>query len=297
MTVQNTYFGEQIHELIESVPELEEYGKQVKESLHGAVLDGGKPVRQIVDVLHGVWLGHPLHPVLTDVTVGAWLLSGLFDVFSLFGGKSSRQAADSLLMVGTASGVATAVTGLADYTTIPNPAVRTGALHGLLNAGGLVLNLFSSIARKSGSRGAGIALSSVALGIMGLSAWLGGELVFRHRVGVNHGKPRTMPEGWTRIMADFELQEGVPQRIDVEGHPVLFYRKENRVYAIGSVCSHAGGPLEEGQFYDTCVQCPWHDSVFDLRDGSVVHGPSTYGQPLYETRIYDGGIEVRVAAQ
>lgn len=297
MTVQENYLSEQVNELMDSVPELDEYGRQVKQVLHNAVLDGGKPVRQVVDLLHGTWLGHPLHPVLTDVTIGAWLLSGLFDVLSMFGSRSSRRAADTLLMVGTASGVATAVTGLADYSTIPNPAVRAGALHGLLNAGGLVLNLFSGIARKTGNRGAGMALSSVALGILGFSAWLGGELVFRHRVGINHAEPRKTPESWTRIMAEFELEEGVPRRVDVDGQPVLFYRKDGRVHAIGAVCSHAGGPLEDGQFYDNCVQCPWHDSVFDLRDGSVVHGPATYGQPLYETRIYDGGIEVRVAAR
>jgi nitrite reductase/ring-hydroxylating ferredoxin subunit len=74
---------------------------------------------------------------------------------------------------------------------------------------------------------------------------------------------------------------------------VLLYRYGGTVYAISAVCSHAGGPLEEGQFDGFCVQCPWHDSVYDLRDGSVVHGPATFNQPAYRARIYNGQIEIR----
>lgn len=295
MAERDSLLGKQIYEVMDSLPELDDYGNQVKQTIHQAVLDGGPEVRSVVDVLHGTWLGHPLHPVLTDVTIGAWTLAGLFDMLAMFGGgRSTERAADTLLDIGTASAAATAVTGLADYSTIPNNAVREGFVHGLLNVTGFLLNLMSARARKSGMRGVGVMLSSISLGILMLSAWLGGELVFRKRVGINHNNRIREPQNWTTLMADVELSPNAPQRVDVAGEGVLLYRKGNNIFAIGAVCSHAGGPLEEGQFYDNCVQCPWHDSVFDLRDGTVVHGPSTYSQPLYETRVQDGQIQVRL---
>jgi nitrite reductase/ring-hydroxylating ferredoxin subunit len=76
---------------------------------------------------------------------------------------------------------------------------------------------------------------------------------------------------------------------------VLLYRERGRVSAIGSVCSHAGGPLEEGKAADGCVTCPWHDSVFRLEDGSIVHGPATRPQPSFKARVRNGQIELRLA--
>ena len=95
-------------------------------------------------------------------------------------------------------------------------------------------------------------------------------------------------------MADADLPEQTPQRIEVEGNDVLLYRLEGQVYALGAVCAHAGGPLDEGKFENGCVQCPWHDSVYALEDGHVVHGPTTFSQPVYEVRVRDGQIAVRV---
>ena len=65
--------------------------------------------------------------------------------------------------------------------------------------------------------------------------------------------------------------------------------------AAACICSHAGGPLHEGTFEGCYVQCPWHDSVFDLRSGNVRHGPSTHPQPCYEVRVQKGLIECRMA--
>ncbi|MCA1842706.1 MAG: Rieske (2Fe-2S) protein, partial [Actinobacteria bacterium] len=76
---------------------------------------------------------------------------------------------------------------------------------------------------------------------------------------------------------------------------ILLYRASDRIYAIGSRCSHAGGPLHEGKIDDgaLCVECPWHASVFRLADGSVVHGPASVPQAAYDVRTQDGRIEVR----
>lgn len=286
---------EQIEAIAEGIPDLEEKAKAVKTTLHSAVLDGGKPTRALADLLHGTWLGHPLHPVLTDITLGGWFLGGLFDLFSLIpGNKHAGRAADTLTAIGTASAIPTALAGLTDYSAIKQDAVEHGALHGLLNSGALFSYMLSLSARKKGSRLAGLAFSAVGLSLATLAAYIGGELTYRLRVGVNHAQYPKQPEGWTAVLAEGDLNESERKRVEVEGNPVLLYRYSGTVHAIGAVCSHAGGPLEEGEFEVFCVTCPWHDSTFDVRDGSVVHGPATYEQPHYQARIRDGQIEVRV---
>jgi len=159
------------------------------------------------------------------------------------------------------------------------------------------------LSRKNGERDLGIGLSLVGLGFITASGYLGGDLVYRYQVGVNRNMVdpdvarHAEDAGWTRVMSDVALAEDQPMRFDVQGKPVLLYRHEGRLHAISAVCSHAGGPLDEGKFDGFCVQCPWHDSVFDLRDGSVVHGPAVFSQPVYEARVRDGQIELRPQPQ
>ena len=285
--------------LIQQIPGLHEYGIKVKQRIHEAVLQGGTPARIITDILHGTWLGHPLHPVLTDVTIGAWLFGSVFDWLSVFApSKAMEQAADTLTVIGTISAVPTALAGITDYSTIKeDDSVKYGALHGILNSIGLTMYLASIRARQSDNRPLAIGLSSLALMLLTPSAWIGGDMVYRLRVGSNHAETDSKPEAWTRILASSDLPEKTPMRIEVEGNPILVYRKDGQVHAIGAVCAHAGGPLDEGKFDGVCVQCPWHDSVYDLRDGRVVHGPTTFAQPLYEVRERDGQIAIRAVQE
>lgn len=286
--------AEQAERLIERTPMLEETGKQVKAGLHEAILDGGEPAREAADLLHGTWLGHPLHPLLTDVTIGSWMLGALFDVFALFSGaKSARQAADRLTAIGTTSAFATALSGMTDFSGISQGAVRHGMLHGVINSVATLSYVISGRARRGGHRGLGMLFSLTGLGLATFGAWLGGDLVFRQRVGVNHAERPTGPDDWTSALADADLAEGDSVKIEVDGSPVLLYRHDGTVNAVHPVCSHAGGPLEDGDFAGSCVTCPWHDSVFDTRDGSVVHGPATFPIPTYRARIVDGQIEIR----
>lgn len=280
---------------LKSIPALKNAGTAIKKSLHEAVLAGGAPVRTLADVLHGTWLGHPLHPVLTDITIGAWTFGTLFDVLAQVSGRRKmRDAGDTLISIGTASAVPTALVGITDYSTIKDDAVEYGMAHALLNTVTLSLYALSLRARSQRDRSTATTLSVIGLSVTLISAWLGGELVYKKRVGVNHSPTAKRPKNWTAVMAATDLVEGQPQRVGMGDAAVLLYRKHGAVYAISAICSHAGGPLEEGKFEGTCVQCPWHDSVYDLRDGRVVHGPSTYSQPRYETRTNNGQIEIRV---
>jgi nitrite reductase/ring-hydroxylating ferredoxin subunit/uncharacterized membrane protein len=232
---------------------------------------------------------------MTDMTIGAWVFSFVLDLLSLRrGSRSLRRSADTLLNLGNATATTTALAGLTDYSTIPDRAVASGATHALLNILVLGISLTSAVLRRQGKRGQGILLSSLSSSLLMVSAWLGGELAYKYKVGVNKIPQPAEPEKWHPTIQDQELPERTPRRVEVDGSPVLLYRYQGQVYAIGAVCGHDGGALDEGTFEGTCVTCPLHQSVYDLRDGSVVHGPSTYAEPQYEVRVQQGRLEVRL---
>lgn len=286
----------QLERVVERTPRLGDWGMQASTALHNAILQGGKPTRWIADALHGTWLGHPLHPVLTDITIGSWCLGGTFDAVAEFSGSSKAAwAGDRLAEIGTASAVPTALSGLADFSGFPEWAAKPATLHAMINLVGVGLYTTSIIERRRGNHRRGRALGWTALALTAVSGWLGGMLVYKHGVGVDHSERFKGPEDWLPVLDAHELLEGEPVRVEVEGAGVLLYRERDRIFAIGSVCSHAGGPLEQGKFRDDCVQCPWHDSVFRLSDGAVVHGPATRPQPSFHVRLHDGRIELRLA--
>ena len=279
---------------VDRIPGLEETGSKLKTAIHDAVMKGGKPTRKLADLLHGTWLGHPLHPVLTDFTIGAWGIGAMFDAMALAtGDKRSRKIGNALARFGTVSAVPTALTGLVDYSTTQKPATSAATLHALLNDVNIGLYLISLRERKRGNYARGVAWSMSAVGLTLASAWLGGYLVYHYKVGVNHAEA-TGPEDWTPVLGAEELPEKTPKRVKVEDNDILIYRCDGHVLAVDAVCSHAGGPLDEGSFNGCFVQCPWHDSVFDLRDGSVTHGPATNPQPAFAVREHQGQLEVRL---
>lgn len=277
--------------------QLQKVAMDLSNAIHNAVLEGGEGTRQLADLLHGTWLGHPLHPVLTDVVVGAWSIGAFFDMFSFF--NKSRQIemmADALTQIGNYAALPTLLSGLADFSTIPEPAARLALAHSVANNIGFALQVASARARNQGNRERGLSLSGLAFVFIMTGAYLGGHLSYAKRVGVNQIEEATEPQGWTSALDVTKLREHEPRRVEVAGQPVLLYREGNRIQAIGAVCPHAQGPLEQGKFSNGCVECPWHHSVFSLTDGHVVHGPSTYRVPHYETRIRNGMIEVRLAS-
>lgn len=282
-------------EILKDIPNLEKRALEISGEMHKRILEGGPALREKADLLHGTWLGHPLHPVLTDITIGAWVFGSFFDMLGLITrSRGLQKAADSLVAIGTISAVPTALSGMTDFSTIPRKAVATGVVHGLINLTGFVLNLASVRHRRKGRRGRGTLLTLFSQVGLLVAAWLGGEMTFHYKVGVNHIPLPHRPRDWTPAMDDIALPERSPQRVNVGGYPILLYRLDGVVFAMGAVCGHEGAPLEKGDFAGRCVTCPWHQSVYNLEDGSVVHGPATYAAPSYEVRVENGKIEVRL---
>jgi nitrite reductase/ring-hydroxylating ferredoxin subunit/uncharacterized membrane protein len=283
-------------QLLRSI-ENQDWLEPVEESVQSAVSKAFEQTsRGVQDALHGVWLGHPLHPVVTDIPVGAWTTALVLDLACMAGAKRGfRDAADTAVGVGLAGSALSAITGLADWKDIKGKDRRAGLVHASLNA--LVASLYtgSLIARRNRARGLGQALGIAGWGVMLVSAWIGGELVYKYRDGVDQSSQIEPPGDWTELMSESDLPENQLRRAEAKGEKVLLLRRGNRIFAIGETCSHRGGPLSEGKLDGDCVECPWHGSVFNLNDGSVEHGPATHSQPRYDLRVRDGRIEVKLA--
>jgi nitrite reductase/ring-hydroxylating ferredoxin subunit len=248
--------------------------------------------RAVRNLLSGTDLGHPLHPVLTDLPIGAWMMSALLDAA---GGPAAEGAADLLVTAGVMAAVPTAAAGLNDWSDTVGPENRVGLVHAAVNTTALSLYLASLVARVRGRRRGGKALALAGLGVLTCGAHLGGHLSFVMGVNVNRTAWEQPPQEWTPVLADAELAEGKLSKAEAGGVPVLLYRTAGTVHALDSTCSHMGGPLEEGTISDGCVICPWHGSTFRFADGSIVRGPASTPEPCYETRIQDGRIEVRAS--
>jgi nitrite reductase/ring-hydroxylating ferredoxin subunit/uncharacterized membrane protein len=259
----------------------------------------GKTVRDTVsagpvkDALSGTWLGHALHPVLTDLPIGTWTSAVLLD---WLGGERSREAADRLIALGLAFALPTAVTGAtewADAEPASDEVRRVGAVHAAANASAAMLFGASLSARRSGARGTGRLLALAGAGVMTASGLLGGHLSFAKGVGVDQTAFEEPPDEWTAALRDSDLPEGQSRYAEVGGVGVLVARHGGQVYALSNRCVHRGGALDEGELHDGCVTCPLHGSTFRLSDGQVERGPAAYPQPVWHVRVRDGVIELK----
>ena len=274
---------------------LDPLGDTVQKGVHQAFESAGPAGQQVKNALHGVWLGHPLHPVLTDIPLGAWTTALVCDALEDITGRNEfGKAADIAVTVGLVGAVGSAITGITDWSDTDGRARKVGLMHGMMNLGGALLYATSLTFRNQKKRNLGRGFGLLGFAIAAGAAYLGGGLVYTEQVGVNHaagGPP--LPEKYVPTMPDFELREGEMKKADANGTPVLLVRRDAQIYAIGETCSHAGGPLSEGKLEDETVTCPWHGSKFNIVSGEVIDGPATHPVPCFEVRVHKGQIEVR----
>jgi nitrite reductase/ring-hydroxylating ferredoxin subunit len=248
------------------------------------------------DALHGVWLGHPLHPMLTDVPIGAWSAASLLDVV-----PGTGVASTTLIATGCAAAVPTALSGWTDWSDLHGPQQRVGVIHAAANIVALGLYSASLASRLHGRTGRGKALAFGGLAAMSVGGYLGGHLSYRQAAGANHGAdvPDLFPEGWHDVGPLDELPDGSLAKRTVDGVDLLVVRRGQHVDVLSNTCSHLSGPLSDGEFRveggQGCVVCPWHGSTFRLSDGGVVHGPATSPQHRLEARIRADRVEVSLS--
>ena len=274
-------------------PALDTIAQPLSQAIRSTFETAGPAGQQVKDALHGVWLGHPLHPVLTDVPIGAWTTALALDC-TANGDEGRRRAATFAMGVGLAGALGAAVTGLTDWSETQGESRRTGLLHGLLNITATTLFATSWAMRQRDSHDTGRAAAWAGYAVAIGAAWFGGNLVYDQRIGVTNADAH-LPEEFTPVLRSDALADNTMTRARVGKADVLLVRQNGRVCALAHDCAHLGGPLSEGTLKDGSVICPWHGSEFALEDGRVLTGPSTHNQPCLEVRERDGQIEVKAA--
>ena len=276
---------------IASIEAFDAPGKAIAKWIRGVLPAGGG----VKDVMSGTWIGHALHPLLTDVPIGTWTSATMLD---LFGGRASRPAAQKLVGVGLAAAGPTAWAGWADWAdTEPgnDPVRRVGMAHAIANGTAAALYGASFAARRRGAHTSGVLLGLAGAGAMAAGGWMGGDLVLARGVGVNETLFDEDPSDWTPVLDASMLVDDRPTRAMAGERPLLIVRRNGTLHALANRCAHRGGPLDEGDLEGDCIVCPWHGTRFRLEDGSVQRGPSPYPQPVFEARVHEGRVEVRAA--
>ena len=259
---------------------------------------GAPAMRRLKIFLNGTWIGHPLHPTLTDIPIGAWTLTILLDLIGLSFGFPQLGLASSIATgIGVAGAAAAAAAGLADWMDVDPPEKAIGAFHATVNASATILFLISVLMRwgRHWQPDWGtfvLALAGYLLVISG--GYLGGVMVFHMGVMINRNAYRTGPDDFKPAVETRELQEGKLKRVLVEDQPVVLLRVDGAIYALGAVCSHYGAPLNEGTIVERTIECPWHASRFALEDGRVVQGPACDGVPAYDCKIVNDQVQIKL---
>jgi nitrite reductase/ring-hydroxylating ferredoxin subunit/uncharacterized membrane protein len=251
--------------------------------------------RRIKDALHGVWLGHPLHPALAQFTLGSFVSAAALD---LTGGQS--RASSRLIAIGAVMALPTVAAGWADYADAHEEQQRLGIVHAALNGAGFAGFLTVLALRARGAGGAARVVSVAAGALAGLAAAIGGDLGYRRALGANHAEqvPHVGPADWQSLGPLADLPDGEPVRRQAGDVHVVVVRDGNAVHVLSDTCPHLAAPMSDGELgdagADATLTCPWHGSVFRVADGSVVHGPATSPLPCFDTRVVDGTVQAKV---
>lgn len=275
---------------------IEDGARTVQDGVHQVYDALGAARQPTMDFWHGTWVGHPLHPILTDVTLGMWMATAVFDVLeSVTGDRGLDTCARATITAGLASSAATVTAGITDWMHLQDHPRRVGFVHALLHASSLVLYGASLLMRRRGNRAAGQNAAMAGLMVASTAAYLGSEMAYGLRVGADHTAGYALPEDWVAVLPEAELQEDTPRRVIANGVPVVLVRQGPEINALVATCAHQGGPLDQGHVHDGAIVCPWHGSRYALADGRLENGPSVYWQPALEARVRQGQIEVRGA--
>jgi nitrite reductase/ring-hydroxylating ferredoxin subunit len=256
----------------------------------------GRPGKLLQDFLNGSWLGHSVHPVVTDVVVGGATAALLLQVLIWFGVADLEVALIWLLGLTWLSGLSAIVTGLTDFKdTATGDERNVVGLHGEINIVATLLFIAAFVAAVAGMSGAAAWLLVAGYLVLSVGAFIGGHVVFKYGYMVNYNafaRGKRARE-FIALLPVAELPEGTPTRAALGATGLVLVRRGDVVFALKETCPHAGGPLAEGHLDGDTIICPWHGSALRLSDGAVRHGPATSRQVAYRARISGEQVEVQ----
>ncbi len=249
---------------------------------------------------------HPLHPLLVAFPIGLFITSFVFDVIgaALHSG-ALFAAAWYCIVAGLVGAVLAAIAGTVDLFTVVPPnssAKRRGYKHALLNVGVVILFIAEAAYRGSPAASAdntSLVLSAIAVIALSVSGWLGGTLVYRNQIAVDHRyanagkwKEKELNNWQNPVCAESDLSESQMILAVIEGARVAVGRCRDGWVAFQDHCTHMGGPLSDGALVGCTIQCPWHGSQFDVHTGQVVNGPAEERINTYDVAVHGGQVYV-----
>jgi nitrite reductase/ring-hydroxylating ferredoxin subunit/uncharacterized membrane protein len=257
--------------------------------------------------------GHPIHPMLVGFPIAYLCGSACVDIAGRLANRPEWHAtARQMNTLGLGSALLAAVPGLIDYTFAVPPASsarRRATNHMFANLSALALFAAARAGRGNDSRPSALALAAGACGtaLMTVAGWLGGTLVYRNQIAVDHryadaGKWRldaVVPDeehaqGAIDVGAADELGVDQMKLLRIGARRLVLARTEQGYVAFDDRCTHKGGPLSDGALVCGTVQCPWHGSQFDVHSGAVKHGPAAEAIGCYNVDTRNGRLLVRL---
>lgn len=283
-----------ISSVIEALPWLDAIAEPVQGATN-AIFGANGATTRLKSWLNGTPLRHRLHPALIAVPIGAWTTGLVLDLLESRADRPEDWArgADAAVALGILGALPSVATGLADWTDTYDHQRRVGIAHALVNSVALVLYGVSFGLRRADRRDLARICSAAGFGVVALGGMLGGELVYTLGVNVPHTLYPKPPNEFVDVLASAALAEGQPAVAEAGRVPVLLVRRGGEIHAVQNWCTHAGGPLNEGEFVGNEVQCPWHGAHFCLLDGRPTQGPATMPLRTFEVREEGGRILVR----
>ena len=253
--------------------------------------------------------GHPLHPALIPFPF-AFLWGAL--AFNIAGRVLDRPAfwttGSHLAIAGVVAALVAAIPGIMDYrhTVPPNSTGKTRATkHALLNSSATLLFALSWLLRDNLSYEPSVlvlALQTIGAVLLGIGGWMGGTLVVRNQIGIDHryadagkwneSQVRAKPGVPVVVARADELHANQMKLLhvhveDAGDRRIVLGRTETGYVAFDDRCTHRGASLADGAMICGTVQCPWHGSQFDTKTGAVKAGPATERIRTYEIRTSD----------
>ncbi len=272
------------------------------------------------DLLEGKPLRHPIHPMLVHFPIGFLVLSFLLDLVSLAFPEVPNLVRGSFytMLFGVIAALLAAVPGFVDYSDIrrDHPGKVTATRHMTLNLMVVAIYGINLWIRSAALNDPKIGLLPLLLSIIGISllsasGYLGGRLVYDEGIAVGRHKRHTpTPQDTLDLstgpaardgevtfvpVSDAEhLSNGETLRVEIDKQVLTIARIDNQLYAFQEFCTHRFGPLSEGSFHGFNVQCPWHNSCFDVRTGKVTNGPAKVDLKTFKVQMRNGKVGVLV---
>jgi nitrite reductase/ring-hydroxylating ferredoxin subunit/uncharacterized membrane protein len=266
------------------------------------------------DLLQGKPFSHPLHPAVVHLPIGLFVFSLLLDVASLLvdAGNTLVRGAFYALVFGVVTALVAAIPGLVDWSDIraDHPAKKTATTHMLLNIAAVAV-FAVDLALRFNQQGdartpiAPLLLSIAGIGILSVSGYLGGTLVYDDGIAVGrHRRQSATPErtvtvsgkesagGFVAVADADSLADRETLRVEVNGTVMTIANVGGEYFAFQEFCTHRFGPLSEGALRDGEIECPWHRSRFDVRTGKVTQGPAKIDLKSFDLALRDGKILV-----